>query len=396
MAPKYNKFAIIILTFAIPALMATGIDLYAPSLPEITRYFATTTSTVKLTVGFYLLGYGGSPIFFGILSDSYGRRKILLISIFVFFIASIFAVFAPNIYIFLGIRLLQGIAIGGVGLVINSLLADSFTGVDLAKMASYMTISWASGQIMGPFIGSHLLHYFGWQANFYYFAIYGLFIFIITLFWLPETNRYLHPCKMLLVLTSYLKILKHRVFISGVLTMTLIQSIATTFSTLGPFIIQDTMKYSAIVYGYIGCSMGIAYFLGGLSNRLFINHIAPLQAAFRGLFCLVVISCLMILFSIYLGINIYIIILPSFLSFYCNGIIFPNCLGKCLEIFPENAGAASAILETFFGIGMFFMSVIAALLKNSTQLPIAISFACLSILSLIIYNYSFLLPRKTK
>lgn len=374
--------------------MATGIDLYVPSLPEIRHYFSATSSMVKLTVGFYMLGYGGSPIFFGILSDSYGRRKILLISAFVFFIASICAIFAPNIYFLLGLRLLQGIAIGGVGLVVNSLLTDSFTGIALAKMASYMTISWALGQIMGPFVGSHLQHYFGWQASFYYFALHGLFIFIITFFWLPETNRYLRPCKMSHALSAHLKILKHPVFISGVLIMTLVQSISTIFSTLGPFIIQDTMKYSAITYGYVGLSMGLAYFLGGLSNRLFINFIDSLQAAFFGLVCLIVISCLMVLFSVYFGANLFIIIVPSFFIFYCNGIIFPNCLGKCLGIFPESAGSASAVLESFFGVGTFFMSLIAALLKSTTQLPIAVTFVCLSILGLIIYNYRFRVSRK--
>jgi hypothetical protein len=92
----------------------------------------------------------------------------------------------------------------------------------------------------------------------------------------------------------------------------------------------------------------------------------------------------MILFSVYLGANLFVIILPSFLLYYCNGVIFPNCLGKCLGIFTESAGAASAVLETFFGIGTFFMSLIAILLKNTTQLPVAITFACLSILGLMI------------
>ncbi len=72
---EQKKFVLVL--FLVGFLMGLGVDLYVPSLPSITRYFNVSPSSVQLTISLYMLGYGIAQIFFGILSDSLGRKKIL-------------------------------------------------------------------------------------------------------------------------------------------------------------------------------------------------------------------------------------------------------------------------------------------------------------------------------
>lgn len=112
---QINKTNIMFLLFTIPFLMGICIDLYVPSLPIITDYYHTTTSLAQLTIGAYMLSYSVGQVFLGVLSDSVGRRKILLASNVFFILASFTATIALNIYILILCRFLQGLGTAGMG-----------------------------------------------------------------------------------------------------------------------------------------------------------------------------------------------------------------------------------------------------------------------------------------
>lgn len=73
-----QKNRIMVLLFLIPFLLGTDVDLYVPSIPQIERYFDTQKHFVQLTISFYMLGYALGQVLLGILSDSFGRKKILV------------------------------------------------------------------------------------------------------------------------------------------------------------------------------------------------------------------------------------------------------------------------------------------------------------------------------
>jgi len=99
----------------IPFLMGIGIDLYVPSMPAIANYYHVSASLVQQTVGFFMFSYGIGQFILGILSDIIGRKKVILGGAFCFTVASIFSVFAPTIYLLIGLRFLQGFGLAGLG-----------------------------------------------------------------------------------------------------------------------------------------------------------------------------------------------------------------------------------------------------------------------------------------
>lgn len=81
-----------------------------------------------------MIGLALGQIFFGPLSDKYGRRPLLLVSMILFIVSTVFCLFAPDIYSFITLRLIQGIG-GAGGIVISrSVATDKFSGKELAKM----------------------------------------------------------------------------------------------------------------------------------------------------------------------------------------------------------------------------------------------------------------------
>ena len=97
-------------------------DMYLPSLPAMTDYFSTRSSMVQLGLTTSMIGLALGQIFFGPLSDKYGRRPLLLVSMILFIISTVFCLFAPDIYSFITLRLVQGIG-GAGGIVISRSLS---------------------------------------------------------------------------------------------------------------------------------------------------------------------------------------------------------------------------------------------------------------------------------
>lgn len=131
-------------------------DMYLPSLPSMREYFKTTPSLVQLGLTASMIGLVAGQIFFGSLSDKYGRRSPMLAAMYLFIISTIGCIFAPTIEIFAILRLLQGIA-GAGGIVISrSVATDMFTDKELAKTLAIIGAINGVAPVAAPIIGGGL------------------------------------------------------------------------------------------------------------------------------------------------------------------------------------------------------------------------------------------------
>ncbi len=385
---KTQERNIIFLLFIIPFLIGTGVDLYVPSLPAITNYFHVDKDLVQLTIAFYMLGYGGGQIFFGVLSDSIGRRKVLLISAIFYTIISLLSVLATNIYLLIFARFLQGLCIAGLGTLCRAIATDCFVELSLAKIMTFISISFALGPIIGPFIGGYLQHYFNWQANFYFFGAYGALIYFYALFKFPETNKYLQIFNYRKIFTSIKSVLMHPFFILGTVLASLVYACLVMFNIIGPFLIQVVLKYSVVAYGHIALLLGFGYFLGNIFNRVFISYFKPVRVAFVALCSALFFAGILLYLGIYFRENIYALLLPVLFIFFTFGLIFPNIMAKTVSYFPKNAGTASALFGTFLGSTVFLMTLFSTKLKTTTHVPMAMLYVGVLAICLLLFFIS--------
>lgn len=380
-----QKRRIFLLLFLIPFLLGAGVDLYVPSLPAIGRYFHVPAYLVQFTVGFYMLGYGISQLFLGVLSDSLGRRKILLMSGVLYTLVSFLAVFSISIHMLIICRFLQGCAIAGGGVVCRAGVTDCFTGVARTKGMAFVSTSWGVGPIIGPAIGGYLQNYLDWQANFYFFGIYGLLTFTYAAIFLPETHFQrvpLHPRK---IAKTVWGITLHSVFIRYVLIGALAYSALVVFNVIAPFLIQETLHYSAIDYGHIALLMGLGYFSGSFINLGIAHYLSSQKIILISILASIIVTLILLLTGIFGYLNLFSILIPIFFLFFFCGVMFPNIMSMNASLFPASAGTTSAVFGSGVSSGVFVIAMLASLLGTQTQIPLAFMYLGMCVISFVLF-----------
>jgi MFS transporter, DHA1 family, multidrug resistance protein len=382
-----QKLHVMFLLFTITFLMGMGVDLYVPSLPAIGNYFGVGSHAVQLTIGLYMLGYSVGQIFLGILSDRFGRKKILLISGLFYTFISFSCVFSSDISSLIIYRFLQGIGIAGLGVVVRAVMVDCFSGLELTKAMSCVSASWALGPIVGPVIGGYLQHYFNWRANFYFFGFYGLFVFIYALLALPETNLNKLSIRPVEIFINIKKLLWCPVFLFGAVLASLAYSALVIFNAIGPFLIQKVLQYSAVEYGHMALFLGVGYLIGNFLNRIVISYIEPTKVSLMAIILIVFVSIIMAFIAITIGVNLYAILIPVFIIFILCGFIIPSIASKCIGLFPGIAGTTSALFGTILGGGVFVITSVVATLKANTQLPLSLMYIGIFMVCLVLFLF---------
>lgn len=379
---KRRRIALIAL-FVLP-LSGLMIDIFVPSLPNIAQHFNAPKSFAQLTITFYMIGMGVMQLFAGAISDSYGRKKPFMIAMALNIVVTLLIPFSSHIGELLFLRLMQGIVVGLLIVPIRAIFADLFVDKAFHKMTAYATLTWSIGPIVAPVIGGYLQHYFGWQSTFYFLAIYSIIGFVLIGCFAPETSAFRHPFGIVPLLKRYREILSSVEYIRALLINGILYSIVILFAVVGSFIIQKVLLFSPIQFGHMALLTGFAWFLGTMTNR-FLIHFDPKQKSIMCLGSLLILSIISWIVTVTIPLNIYTIMVPTFILIYVGGIAFPNNYAQALSLFPKINASANA----FFGAFLFLIpgaaSAIGTLLKSNSAIPLMTTYMILIIFSIIIY-----------
>jgi DHA1 family 2-module integral membrane pump EmrD-like MFS transporter len=163
---KPSSTTYLILLIMLISIAQCGLSLYLPSLPAISSRLHALPTLVQLTVVYYVIGIGISQLFYGPLSDHYGRRKIVLYGVYIFLTGTVLAMYSPTIDILLMARFIQGIGIGSATTISRAILRDIFQGKEYVKAGSKLASAVATAPIVAPILGGYIQTNLGWRANF--------------------------------------------------------------------------------------------------------------------------------------------------------------------------------------------------------------------------------------
>ena len=168
-------------------------DMYLPALPTMSEHLNTTAALGNITVTAFFLSYALGMLFWGPLSDKYGRRRMLAIGFGVYLAASALCAIAPNVEILIMARILHGIGAASVTAISMAIVKDCFSGrIREQVLAIVQTLS-GIGPIIAPVIGGWLLLITDWRGVFEVLLIFGIIGFVLTLLFeesLPTAQRY--------------------------------------------------------------------------------------------------------------------------------------------------------------------------------------------------------------
>jgi DHA1 family bicyclomycin/chloramphenicol resistance-like MFS transporter len=180
--------------WALSVLLATlgmlgpfTIDTYLPAFSGIAADLQATPLQIQQTLSAYLFAFAFMSLFHGALSDSFGRRPVVLTGVAVFTLASVGCALSTDITHLIFFRALQGLATGAGIVVSRAVIRDMFPPADAQRVMSQVTLFFGVAPAIAPIIGGFLFVHAGWHAVFWFLAGIGVLLWVSNWFLLPET-----------------------------------------------------------------------------------------------------------------------------------------------------------------------------------------------------------------
>lgn len=360
------------------------IDMYVPSLPNVQSDFGTTTSQVQLTLSFAMIGLAIGQFTFGPLSDAYGRKKIALLIISIYVIASLIAVFTTSLSLLLVIRLIQGLTGGGAIVIAKASIGDQHKGKSLAKGLASLLVVNGIITILAPLIGGYALSVSNWKAIFLILTIVSFAILILAFFKMEETrDADLTKLNFALIFKDFGYLLKKPAFIIPMLLQGLTYVMLFSFSSAAPFITQKIYDMTPQQFSILFALNGIGLIITSQLTALLVEYIN--RYFLLVLLTLIQISgVVLIIFTLILHLPLWVLIIAFFLNVCPVTGIGPLSFTLAMESRTGGSGNASSLLGLFQFILGGIMSPLVGLKGEYSVMPYLIILVITTILIILL------------
>lgn len=366
-----QRLGLAILLSMLGTLGPFNIDMYLPSFPDISVDLGARASLVQLSLTACLVGLSIGQIIVGPISDANGRRKPLLISLFLFALSSLLCALAPNITILIAARFFQGLT-ASAGIVLSrAIVRDVFSGRELTKFFALLMVINSTAPLIAPVAGGAilLLPFSNWNSIFYFLSFLGLFIVLIVSLRLKETlppERRM-PSSVRHSVGTMVSLFKDRSFIGYALTVGFIHGGTFAYVSGTPFVYQGIYGVSPQVFSILFGINGLAIITGSFIIGRFssvMNERKLLRIAIIVALCA---NTALLAMTLVEG-PLAGLVIPIFIYMITIGMILTSSFTLAMENQSHRAGSASALLGV---LPLLIGSVVSPLvgLNQSTAVP---------------------------
>ncbi len=361
-------------------------DIYIPSFPDMQMSLQTSRMAIQMTLSYFLISYGVSMVFVGSLVDSFGRYKLVLISLFLLTISSLAIALSRQIYVIYVMRILQGLSTAIIIVGKRAFLVDIYKGERLKHFTSLLTVIWSTAPIIAPFLGGYLQKSFGWSANFYFLAAYAFTCLVLEVIFSGEALQTFKPFNIGHLTKTYKSVLGAPDFTFGVIFLGIIYAMVMVFGMSSSFIVEHTFHMSPVITGYCALLSGLGLMIGGIIGKTFYKK-PFFKKVKTGILVMLVLSLLMSVTG-YLISNLILLAAFVFCLQTSVGFLYNVYFTYCLTVFPENAGIASGLTSGgSYLVTSLFSSLIVSFLFISDQYHLSFSYIILTAVLLIIIPF---------
>lgn len=372
----YETISFIFLLGALAAFDPLSIDMYLPSFPEIGKTFSVGASSVELSLSIFFIGLALGQLIYGPLADIYGRKKPLIIGMFIYFFASIACAYSNGIEMFIFFRLLQ--ALGGcAGMVITrATVSDLFNKQRAAHIYSMLMLVTGIAPILAPLLGGYLTKFLGWRSIFLVLGALSLVSLSCTIFFLPETHKptlaklprpkFTFSLKPMLM--GYWDLLNDKTFMSYSLSGGLMRAAMFAYIAGSPFVFITLFGVPGEKYGWI-FGINAVGIIGSAQINRFLLRTYSLENIYKNVMYISGLMVFILLINSIFFPSLFSILIPLFLLMASMGFVFPNSAALGLAHQGHRAGMASALLGTLQWIIAFFSSFLVSFFHNKSPTP---------------------------
>ncbi len=347
--------------------------MYLPSFPSIRSEFGASAAQIQLTLSGYMLGFTLGQLFYGPISDWFGRRPVLLTGIVLYVVMSAMSALSSDAEMLTICRFFQAIG-GAAGTVLSrAIIRDRYAGPVMAKVMSLMLTIILFAPMIAPVVGGYLLVLLGWRSIFWTLTGCGVVAICVIFFALKETllpdRRSTGGVKPLL--RGYWTVIRHPGALGYVLSGGVTFGALFAFLSGAPFVFIEFYGVAPEHMGYIFTLNVVGVMIGGWLNSRLVLTMGVREMMTIGTWLLFAGACILFgvvaldiggMWGVIAGIVVFTLPLNT---------INANAAAGALEYFPDLAGTASAVVGAFrYGCGAV-AGIVVGLLHDGTAMPMA-------------------------
>nr|WP_134727869.1 Bcr/CflA family multidrug efflux MFS transporter [Amycolatopsis nivea] len=351
--PRQGKIRRLLILGGLSAFGPLSIDMYLPALPRMAGDFQASDTTVQLTLTAFVVGLAVGQIIAGPLSDSFGRRRPLLVGLGLYIVGSVAAAVSPGVELLIAARSIQALGAAAGIVIARATVRDLYTGTAMTKFFSLLLLVNGLAPILAPVLGGQLLTFTSWRGVFVVLTGFGALLLAAVAFALPEPLpvERRHPARLGGVLRTYWHLLTDRTFLGYALTAGLNFAALFAYISGSSFALQDVYRLSPQEYSVVFGLNGVGIVLAGQLNGWLVGRF-PERTLLRTGLTVSTLSGLATLAAAVMRLPLPALLIPLLLMVSCIGIINPNASSLALAGHARTAGAASALLGVLqFAIG---------------------------------------------
>lgn len=371
-------------------LMPLAIDMYLPSMPIIAQQFGVSAGQVQMTLSAYMLGFAIGQLFYGPMSDSLGRKPVILWGTLVFAIAGGACAMAQSVDQLIILRLLHGLSAAAASVVINALMRDMFSKDEFSRMMSFVILVMTIAPLLAPMIGGALLLWFNWHAIFWTMGAAALLGSVLVAFFIKETlpKERRQKFHLYTTLRNFGSLFRHKRVLSYMLASAFSFAGMFSFLSAGPFVYIELNNVLPQHFGYYFALNIVFLFLTTWFNSRYVRRVGALKMFRLGLFVQLAMGLWLLLVSAG-GFGFWTLVLGVAVYIGCIAMISSNAMAVILDDFPHMAGTASSLAGTLrFSIGAL-VGAILSLAPGNSAWPMVSSMALCGIIAVSLYFYAY-------
>ena len=376
------RWALAVLLATLGMLGPFSIDTYIPAFSGIADSLGATPLQMQQTLSAYLFGFALMSLFHGALSDSVGRRPVVLWGLAAFTLASVGCAMSHSIGQLVFFRAVQGLTTGAGIVVSRAVVRDMFAPAQAQQVMSQITIYFGVAPAVAPMMGGVLFDHLGWHSVFWFLAAVGVLLWLANFKLLPETLHVSQrqPLKLSNLLQGYWQLGRDPRFFLLALASGIPFNGMFLYVLCAPVFLGEHMGLAPTQFFWffvltISGIMGGAWVSGRMAGRL-----APKRQIRYGFLIMLGIAVLNLLANMLFTAHVSWAMLPVAIFAFGWAMMVPVVTLLVLDLHPERRGMASS-LQAFIGSSAngLVAGVISPLVMHSTVGLAASSLAMLSV-----------------
>ena len=245
-------WAIVLLIVILTTIPPFSTDMYLPALPEMVAYFGTTDAILNMTLYGFMFFQAVAMLALGPISDKYGRKPVLAVSIIIYIISSFFAAAAPTIELFILARMVQGASSGGMMVISIALIKDCFEEKVRNTVLTLSVVLGVIGPVASPVLGAYLIEAVNWQSTLAFPGVLTILCLIITLLFtesLPAEEKLSGSIPS--VFKRMIGICRHKSFMAFLLSMGMFSLPFMAYLAVSSYIFVEGFGLAGTTYSYL-------------------------------------------------------------------------------------------------------------------------------------------------